>query len=186
MFAAGSAFYGMVGQAAATLIGLMFVVMQLGGGLSDDARRKVQQAGLRLYLTPTLVHFGAVLFISMVALAPGLSAIAGAVSLLACSVAGLAYLAVIGAGIVSSRRLFHNPSDVASRLTYVPVPAVGYLLIAASSVIALTGGSHADLTLGVATAILLAVGIRNAWDMALFVAVGGQGGAAPNTDRTDS
>ena len=77
MFAAGSAFYGMVGQAAATLIGLMFVVMQLGGGLSDDARRKVQQAGLRLYLTPTLVHFGAVLFISMVALAPGLSAIAG-------------------------------------------------------------------------------------------------------------
>ena len=52
----------------------------------------------------------------------------------------------------------------------VPLPAIAYLLIVASSVAALTRWPHASLTVGVATAILLSVGIRNAWDMALFVA----------------
>ena len=160
--------------------------MQLGGALSGDARRSVQEAGLRLYLTPTLTHFGAVLFISMVALAPDLSAAAGAASLLACSAAGLAYLAWVGFGMLSSRRLFYNPSDIVSQLTYVPLPAVAYLLIAANSLTAFTGGPHADLTVGVATAILLYVGIRNAWDMAIFVADGGPGRGATRPDRNDS
>jgi hypothetical protein len=169
MFAGWSNFYGMVGQAAATLIGLMFLIMQLGAALGGATGRRAREVGVRLFLPPTLVHFGTVFFIAMVALAPDGSAVADAVCLLVCGVAGLGYVTVIGAGMSSGASLI-RPSDYGSQLAYVPLPAIAYLLIVASSVAALTRWPHASLTVGVATAILLSVGIRNAWDMALFVA----------------
>jgi hypothetical protein len=86
------------------------------------------------------------------------------VCLLACSVAGLAYVTVIGAAMFSSSRpSLIRPSDYASQA--VPLPAIAYLLIATSSIAALIGLPHASLTVGVATAILISAGIRNAWDM---------------------
>jgi hypothetical protein len=63
-------FFIMAGTAAATLIGLLFVAITLGVGLS--APRCVYDT--RAFLTPTLILFGSVLFQCMAVLFPWPSA----------------------------------------------------------------------------------------------------------------
>jgi hypothetical protein len=75
-----------------------------------------------------------------------------------------------------------DPSDVGAHVAYVPVPAIAYLLIVVSSVTALAGWGHSSLAVGAGVALLLAVGIRNAWGMALFLARSGGGEAAARPD----
>jgi len=54
-------FFILAGSAAATLMGLLFVAITAGTGFS--ASQIVQ--GTRGFLTPTLVHFGSVLFLTL-------------------------------------------------------------------------------------------------------------------------
>ncbi len=63
-------FFNLAGAAGATLIGLLFVAITLGAGLST-ARGKY---GASAFLTPTLVHFGSVLLQCLVLQAPWPSA----------------------------------------------------------------------------------------------------------------
>ena len=175
-------FYGMVGQTAGTrAIGLMFVVITLGATLGSDVPRKAILSAVPMLVTPTLVHFGAVLLIAMLALVPKGSNFCS-LCLLVCGVAGMVYVVILGAGIFSSRPSLMDPSDVGAHASYVPVPAIAYL-ITVSALAALAGWWNANLALAAGVAILMAVGIRNAWGMALFVTRGGQNeagdGAAP-------
>lgn len=63
-------FFIMAGTAAATLIGLLFVAVTVGTGFSTS--RIVHGTGG--FLTPTLIRFGGVLFLSLAVLAPWPSA----------------------------------------------------------------------------------------------------------------
>ena len=182
MFVGWGEFYSMVGQAAATLIGLMFVIVTLGAALGGVLRRKASESAVPLLVTPTLVHFGAILFIATVALVPQGSDVAVLIALLACGLAGLAYVAIVGSRIFSGRSALMDPSDIGAHVAYVPVPAIAYLLIVVSSITALAGWGHSSLAVGAGVVLLLAVGIRNAWGMALFLARSGGGEAAAPPD----
>ena len=70
MFHGWDNFFFMIGSAAGGLIGLLFVVVTLTAGFE----RSQALRGSALYMTPTAMHFAAVLSISAVAVAPGLSA----------------------------------------------------------------------------------------------------------------
>ncbi len=59
-------FYIMAGTAAATFAGLLFVVLTLSVGLSTTPAAR----GVHGFVTPVLVHFGGVLFLSLIMLAP--------------------------------------------------------------------------------------------------------------------
>jgi len=59
-------FYILIGTAAATLIGLMFVSASIAAGFVTDQHR----AGLQAFLTPTVVHFSAILATCLLLLAP--------------------------------------------------------------------------------------------------------------------
>src|SRR4051794_33993162 len=61
-------FYVIIGSAAATLTGLMFVVITLVAGV----RRRVPptSGGIAAFSTPTVVHFGAALLIAAILSAP--------------------------------------------------------------------------------------------------------------------
>ena len=160
----------MVGQTAGTLIGLMFVVLTLGATLGADVRRKAIATAVPMFVTPTLVHFGAVLLIAMLALIPKSSAFVVPWCLIACGVAGVVYVAVLGTGIFSSRPSLMDPSDIGAHAAYVPVPAVAYLLVSTSAVASLAGWQYSGLAIAASAAILVVAGVRNAWGMALFVA----------------
>ena len=66
MFHGWENFYMMAGTAAATLAGLLFVVITLSVSLAATPAA----GGVHAFVTPVLVHFGGVLFLSLVLLAP--------------------------------------------------------------------------------------------------------------------
>lgn len=161
MFAGWDSFYGAVAQAAATLIGLLFVIVTLGAGLGYRIKETASA-----FVTPTLVHFAAAFFIALLALVPGGHRVGAAALTLLCGMAGLAYVAAIGRRALSSKLM--EPLDAWARAFYVPLPASAYLLTVASCAAALVGWTEASIPVAAASAMLLAVGIRNAWAMALF------------------
>jgi hypothetical protein len=54
-------FYALMGTAGATLIGLMFVAASIGAGLFTDEHKDM----MKTFLTPTIVHFCAILFVCL-------------------------------------------------------------------------------------------------------------------------
>ena len=82
-----SDFYTLIGATAGTLIGLIFVVVSLGA----DHAKAGDEHRAPIGVTPTLVHFAALLVGALAMLAP-LSNIARAVALGLIGCAGLAYL----------------------------------------------------------------------------------------------
>ncbi len=174
MFAGWYNFYGAVAQAAATLIGLLFVIVTLGAGLGS----RIQETA-RVFVTPTLVHFAAAFFIALLALVPDGHRV-GTAWILICGIAGLAYVAAISRRALSSK--FIEPSDHWARAFYVPLLAIAYLLTVTSCVAALAGWPDASIPVAAASAMLLAVGIRNAWAMALFTVEHG----APKAEKRSS
>ena len=59
-------FYVLVGTAGATLLALLFVAVSLGAGYLTEERR----SGTRMFMSPVVVHFTSVFFLSAVALCP--------------------------------------------------------------------------------------------------------------------
>jgi hypothetical protein len=161
MFAGWYSFYETVAQAAATLIGLLFVIVTLGAALGPKIRGTA-----RIFLTPTLVHFAEAFFIALLALVPNGHRVGAAALILVCGMAGLVYVIAIGRRALSSKLL--DPLDYGARIFYAPIPAAAYLLTVVSCVAALAGWAEASIPVAAASAMLLAVGIRNAWAMALF------------------
>jgi hypothetical protein len=88
-------FYVIVGSAAGALIGLQFVVVTL---IADSPALRVTE-GIAAFATPTIVHFGVVLFLSAVASVPWHEI--GIVSV----VWGLVGLSGIVYAVIVSRRL---------------------------------------------------------------------------------
>ena len=80
-------FYALIGTASATLVALMFVAASIGAGVFT----REHQAGIRSFLSPTVVHFSTVLIICLLATIPTETwAVLG--DLLTCAgVIGLAY-----------------------------------------------------------------------------------------------
>jgi hypothetical protein len=165
MFEGWDNFYLMLGPAAAGLIGLLFVVVTLTAGF--DRSKAVR--GQALYLTPTALHFGMVMAISAVAMAPRLGPGATAVAIEVSALAGLAGAVRACIGIRGLRDGKDDPhwSDF---WCYGVVPIVVYLGLCAA---ALALGWRADWAAEAIAAlllILLLVNIRNAWDLVTTIA----------------
>ena len=150
-------FYVIVGSAAGALIGLQFVVLTL---IAERPQFASAEAGAA-FATPTIVHFGAVLFVSAALRVPWHAI--GAFAL----VWGLAGLAGIVYGAVVARRMRRQDSYqpvLEDWLFHFAFPIAAYALLALS---ALAAASHArEALFGVAGAVLLLlfIGIHNAWD----------------------
>src|SRR5579872_302456 len=95
MFGPWEAFYQMTGEVAATLMGLLFIVVTL---LSGRPRAAVLQ-GARLYNTPTVFGLVSVLVISAIALAPDGKDEYRAALMCFWAVLGLVYATRIAAGL---------------------------------------------------------------------------------------
>jgi len=59
-------FYLLVGTAGATLLALLFVALSLGVGYLTEER----QAATRTFMSPVVIHFTSVFFLSAIALLP--------------------------------------------------------------------------------------------------------------------
>lgn len=169
MFQHWDSFYLLVGGAAGSLIGLLFIVATLNSGRrdADSALR-----GASIYMTPIVQHLGVVLVISALAAAPGLSIEATALLVAAAGLIGLASSGRViwHLQIVKSLQAPHW-SDV----WWYGVAAFFADLGVAGSAAAVWLVSPAWAARGVATALtaILLIAIRNAWDLVTWITAKG-------------
>ena len=156
-----NSFYVLVGSAAGALIGLQFVVLTL---IANRPPQRAADAGAA-FATPTVVHFGVVLFLSAVANVPwqGMGILSGVWALL--GVSGMAYII---------RVVRHMRVQTAYRpvfedwIFHVVLPSAGYAMLIGSTYSAHSGARAAPFIVGAATLLLLFVGIHNAWDAVTY------------------
>ncbi len=160
-------YYILIGTAAATLIGAMFVVASLGSGFLT--RQHAPQ--IRVYMTPTVVHLSSVTLAAAMAMT-----LASAWRFLAIVYglgggAGMVYSSFVGWSIARRR------VEWSDQIWYALIPIVGYGVILASALSILLRAAPSFEALAIGALLLLVAGIRNAWDMIiLFASRGGDSG----------
>jgi hypothetical protein len=167
-------FYVIIGSAAGGLTGLTFVVI----ALIRDVMRGVNATGLGAFVTPTIVHFCGVL-----ALAAFMSVPHQHVATLS---AGLALAG--GAGVLYGLRIATHMRGHNTTSQYVPVredwvynvilPTLAYAVLLVMAGLLWTYRTEALCGVAAATLGLLLIGIRNAWDIAVWMSINRPGGGA--------
>ena len=155
-------FYSLIGSASATLVGLLFVAASVGSGVYT---RDTHHA-LRAFLSPTVVHFSAVLAACLIALAPIRSTVVGGGLVAAAGLFGLAYALIVVRSL--SRHGLMTKIDQEDRVYYALLPPIGYCILVASGAALAFRPALGCVLLPAALCALLLVGIRNAWDMTLW------------------
>ncbi len=155
-------FYALLGSASATLVALLFVAASVGAGAFTVNR----PAGLRMFLSASVVHFSSTLAISLIVLAPipGFRLFGGLILL--CGVFGLVYSGMAWHGTV--RGGFSAKIDLEDRIWYAVLPAVAYLFATGAGVALIMRLAQGCTVLAVAAAGLLVAGIHNAWDITIW------------------
>ena len=154
-------FYLLTSAAAATLIGLLFVIITLG------AERGVEDATvkIRMYLTPTVVYFASVLLLAALLSFPNHTRLTATLCICLAGVLGLLYsgTSLLGGG---DKKNFGERVD---RISYGIIPFAAYGLLVLGGVLSLYH-PQAGLTLvAVGMLSLLTLGIRNSWAIAIDV-----------------
>lgn len=152
-------FYVMIGTASGAIVGATFVVATLASGLKEKA-----SFGMRGFITPTTVHLGSVLVGSAILAIPTLTKLSLAVILGVGGLAGVIYSLVVAA------RIWRMKLDRDDRVFYVVLPVVAYATMgmAAFATVGATPENALEF-LALSLIALLIIGIRNAWDMAIFM-----------------
>jgi hypothetical protein len=155
-------FYLVVGTGAAALTGLLFVIVSLGPHVVAGHT----QTGMRAFVSPIATHFTTVLVASSVMLVPELSMPLHGTLLAAGGFGGLIYTAwtrVHG-------RWRESKLPFLDWIWFVGLPAACYALLLASGVAIAMSLAIGLYAVAGAMLLLVVVGIRNAWDVVLWVA----------------
>ena len=158
-------FYNIVGTAAATLTGLMFVVVTLTAG---SRRQAISNEATGAFSTPNVVHFGIALLIAALLSAPwsGLGIpdlLLGLVGL-----GGTIYISVVMRRFTRQRNYKPVLEDWA---WHIVIPFVCYTALFVSAVVLLSTPVLAMFFVGAVTVVFLFVGIHNSWDTVTYITV---------------
>jgi hypothetical protein len=161
-FTEWESFYVIVGSSAGALIGLQFVVLALIAE-APIARRDAQAGDA--FATPSVVHFGVVLFLSAMVSAPWKGI--GTVAILW----GLIGLCGIIYSLVVTRRLRVQTTYKTvfeDWLFHVLLPFAAYAAMAVSAYVAHSHQRPALFLVAASALLLLFIGIHNAWDIVTY------------------
>ncbi len=172
-------FFVIAGSSAAALTGLTFIVITLSAQSG-----RVNPHGLKIFITPTIVHFTVVLAFSALLSMPHHTALTLCVSLAVAGSLGLIYIGTIAAGI---RRMTS---------TYVPVhedwiwnvilPAIAYGTWIAAAVLIWTSARAGLYAAAAVLVLLMLIGIHNSWDIAVWNSTRQASAGMSGTDVADS
>lgn len=160
-------FYILTGSAAAALVGLMFVVITL---VTGEERTLKNPDGIAAFSTPTVLHFGAALFVSAVLSAPWRS-LYGAGTLV--GIAGFCGVVYLGRVIYLARRLPSYRPDLEDWTWYTILPSIAYGSLAVEAFVLHFHPIEVLFGFGGGVLLLIFIGIHNAWDVVTFIATGG-------------
>jgi hypothetical protein len=163
-------FYIIIGSSAAVLTGLMFVVITL----TAETRGASDTGGVAAFASPTILHFCAVLLVAAILSTPGHTTASLSFSLGVCGLAGITYSTRII--IVRMRRQRAFTPESSDWVWYILLPLVGYVCLLGSAAVVWVGAGAALYSVAAGALLLLYVGIHNAWDAAMWLAVHKQKG----------
>jgi hypothetical protein len=152
-------FYILLGTAGATLLALLFVAVSLGTGFLNDR----DQRGTRTFMSPVVIHFTSVFFLSAVCLVPSHGPGFFATLIGGTAVVGVAVSIVITVWVVRTEMTRYLPDYFA----YGLLPVVAYLALLAASIMIYFKLDYALEMLAGGLLVLAIVNIRNAWDLTL-------------------
>jgi hypothetical protein len=152
-------FYILAGTAGATLLGLLFVAVSLGAGYLTEER----QSATRTFMSPVVVHFTTVFFLSAVALLPlhqakFLAALIGATALIGAIISTYITIQVVRTDLTNY---------IQDYLAHGLLPGVAYLAMLAAAVSIYLEKDFGLNALAGALLLLAIANIRNAWDLTL-------------------
>lgn len=161
---AWESFYVIVGSSGAALTGLQFVVIAL---VAETGQRGTIRE-LEAFGTPTIVHFCTVLLLSAILSAPWHTLSSVAIAIGAVGLAGIVY-----GGIVVRRagRTTEYKPVLEDWLWHAAFPLLCHVALVASVIALWRGATGALFVIAAVCLLLLFIGIHNAWDSVVYIAV---------------
>ena len=156
-----STFFVIISAAAATLLGLLFVLITLAA-----QRGRKDAASIRLYLTPTVIFFGSSLLMSTFLTIPTLTPLAAALGICLEGIAGLSYCISLAIRRGADSAFYEQRSEL---FPYVVFPFAAHALMLAGGLL-LRRNFQTGLDLAAAAMLaLLGIAIRNSWAIAVTI-----------------
>lgn len=157
-------FYVITGSSAGGLIGLTFVVIAL---IADG--KGVTPEGLHAFVTPTIVHFSAVLLLAAYLSMPHATVLTVSAGVAVLGLLGIGYTVTIRANMRRSQ-----PKYAAVREDWiwnVVIPLLVHLSLLGMGLLLWYEPARALHGIAAASLMLLFTGIHNAWDIAVWMTV---------------
>ena len=159
-------FYTIIGSAAATLTGLMFVVVTLIAGVR--VRLSSPSEAFATFNTPNVMHFGVALLVAAILSAPW-QALWNAGLLLGLSgLWGVTYVVIV---LRRVRRQTDYQPVLEDWLFHTVFPLVSYTALLVAAIVLPGHPAPALFVIAAGMVLLLFTGIHNAWDNVLYIAI---------------
>ena len=159
-------FYLMLGEAAATLVGLMFVAVTFGSRMVKPETASMA----RSFLDPTYGHFVHVIFTACLLTIPTMTGPVLGGLLLVISVGRAARLFQIYAHMQEAKRV-HDTVDLSDWIMGIVLPTLWYVLLAGTAIAFILGFTVAFSLLAAVTVGVLLNGIHSAWELLVWMAL---------------
>ncbi len=157
-------FYSIVGTAAATLTGLMFVVVTLTAGLRRQEKGNNDTVGA--FSTPNVVHFCIALLIAALLSAPWSGLEIPKLLLGLIGLSGTVYIAIVMRRFTRQRNYKPVLEDWA---WHIVIPFVCYTALFVAAIVLLSNPVLAMFLIGAVTVLFLFIGIHNSWDTVTYI-----------------
>jgi hypothetical protein len=154
-------FFLLCGTAAVTLTGALFIVISLGPSIIAAQNN----TGVKAFISPNAVYFTSVLIVSHVLLAPTVARTTTGWLLCAGALLSMLYLWSTQA----PRHWRANGLSTLDWIWYIALPYLAYVLVLAAGIEVLGDDGLAMPAVAAAMLSLLIVGLRNAWDLAVWM-----------------
>jgi len=157
-------FYVIIGSAAATLTGLMFVVITL----TARVRNRGSNEAVGAFTTPTVVHFCIALLVAAILSAPWQALWNVGLLLGLSGLGGMIYDVIV---VLRARRQSDYQLVLEDWLWYTAFPLVSYIAFIVAAILLTVNPAPALFVIAAAALLLLFTGIHNAWDTVTYLAV---------------
>ena len=153
-------FYLLMSGSAATLLGLMFVVIAFA-----VERRSGDAAKIHIYLTPTVIYFASVLCLAALLTFPNHTRLTASLCTCLVGVAGLVY----SGSFLIGRGGKKNYSELEDWIVYAVVPFAAYGVQVFGGVLFFHAPQRGLTLVAAGMLSLLALAVRNSWAIAVDV-----------------
>ena len=159
-------FYVIIGSAAATLTGLMFVVATLIAGVRVQVSSPSE--AFAVFNTPNVVHFCAALLVAAMLSAPWQALWNAGLLLGLLGIGGMIYVVIV---LRRARRQTDYQPVLEDWLWHTILPMVCYTAFLVAAIVLPGYPAPALFAIAAATVLLLFIGIHNAWDNVTYIAL---------------